>query len=379
MKYILLLILSFSLVNVSCTSKRTTTESPTSKVCEVDSTYNRQTIDSLLSSLKWKNLNSHISYLGLNGHVKTVNYSIVGDGFYLPFETINFDEDGSLFSVFSGDHAYNKIIFDDPKDKIIRLGVEGAGLGMEFNMVRKDNKFIFTGYDEMGSAKFTFYYNSNNVISDLSIQYMFQPDMASNECEESEKSFKVKINSCDSLNNWTSLSFYSDGETTTVDRIIKYIDDPSVIALFDSNETILCKFPTEYNSSRLRLYNNITKQWHRLIPPPYSWDTFGYHDYRLIGDNLYLIYNTGNNFINAERGIYLYNIKNNTWEELALGAEGCEFVGDKIKVVSYEVIEDENDNVNDTGYEIIDDDNDDEEVWPPHYEYREVVEWIQMK
>lgn len=306
-----------------------------------DSILRQQYVDSLLETVKWNNTKSHVGYLGFNGHVSKVEYSIDGDGFYLPFETINFDADGSLISVFQRDYAYNCILEDNPQKKILRLGVDGAGLGMEFNMIRKDNKSIFEGYDEMGSAQFTFHRNADNIISNLSIHYKFYPDMTSDECEEDIVSFKVKLNSCDSLNNWTSITCYSNGERTKINRKFTFIDDPSLIKVIENNSAyrILCKYPTDYDNFYLRMFDSTTNSWQKLVPPPYKEEIFGFSDYRLLNDHLYLIFNTGNNFINAVCGIYLYNLRNNSWEELDMGGEECKFVGNRIKIPHYEIIE----------------------------------------
>lgn len=355
--YVLVLIV---FVLCGCTKVHKTNDVSTD-IVENGSMLKQQFIDSLLSTVEWENHQSHIEYLGLNGHISKIDYSIKGDGFYLPFETINFDEDGRLISVFSGDYVYNCILEDNREEKILRLGVDGVGLGMEFNMVRKDHKSIFEGYDEMGSAQYTFSRDSNNEISNLVILYKFYPDIASDECEESRQTFKVKVNSSDGKGNWISLTFSSKDNSTTINRNITYIEAPTCIKYFESKfgDKVLCKFPSQYDTFYLRLYDCTTKKWRTLLPPPYEREMFGYNDFRLIDNRLYLIYNTGNNWIDAVCGIYIYDIKHNTWKELDMCGEECAFEGNRIKVPHYKVVKEGDCTANN--------------------EYEESIEWIELE
>lgn len=326
-----------------------------------DSIYDQQFVDSLLSSIKCNNQNSHISYLGLNGHVKSIDYSIVGEGFDLPFEIINFEDNCNISSIYNGQYYFNHIIDDNPEKKILRLGTDEAGVAIEFNMVRSDNKSIFEIYDEMGSSQFTFTRNSNNEICNLSIIYKFYPDMTSDEFEESHESFSAKVNSYDNHDNWTSITFFSNNKNTTVTRKITYIEESSIIKVYhsDSIKEVFFKIPTRYSGFHIHLYRCDSDKWEKLLPPPYENEMFGYNDYRFIGDNLYLIFNTGNNYIGAVCGVYKYNVKTNSWNELDMGGEDCKFVGNRIKVPHFEI----------TKYGDCSANN----------EYKETITWIELK
>lgn len=347
----------FLAVVIGC-SNPAHTSSTQSTQHRTDSIAFQQMADSVLESIKWNNPNSHIKYLRLNGHVTSIEYSICGDAVSLPFKTINFDDNGNIIGAFSEDLIWRSFS-DDPKDKIVRLGVEGSGLSMEFNYFSENNKSIFSSGDEAGELKYIFSRDSLNEITECCIQSKFYPDMTSDECEQDVQIFKVKINTYDSYKNWTSMSLYSNGNKTTVSREIKYIEEPSLLKFINSDTTkrILCKFPTGLSSFHLRSYDCKSHRWNTLLPPDYEEEMFGYKDFRLIGDNLYLIYNTGNNFANSVLAIYQYNITQYSWQMLDTGGEGCEFIGDKIKVQKYEY----------------------DDYYNHNEEWKDIISWIELR
>lgn len=310
----------------------------TTDITTNDSIKRQQLIDSLLSTVAWKNPQAHISYFLLNGHIGSIEYTTDSDVFIPPFETVFFDEEGMLVSVLNSYQIpYNCIIEDDKQSKILRVGVEDVGLAMEFNMVREDQKSIFEEYDETGSIKYTFNGNSNK----LEVLCTYYPDMSSDECEKSSETYNVEVGSRDSHNNWTSLTLHRKDDSITITRKIKYIEDPSCIKFYESKsgDKVLFKFASEDNNFFLKIYDCSSGLWNSVIPPGYDSNCCGYKDFRLIDNELYLIFNTGNNWIGEEYGIYLYDINDDTWTELAMGGEGSGFVGDKIKVSNYTIVE----------------------------------------
>lgn len=327
-------------------------------IIENDSIQKQQFIDSLLTTVAWENSQSHLGYLGLNGHIDKVEYSTTGNCLFLPFETINFDGDGMIMSVFDGESVYH-IYKDNKLSKIICLN-NGFSCWLEFNMVRKDQKSIFEMGDEYGRTRFTFIRNSNNEISELEIYGFECLDMDSDEYEEYYKKFNAKVDSYDSHNNWTSITLQGEYGDSTIKRKITYIDEPSCVKYFEteSGDKILCKFPSEYGF-RLAIYDCNTEQWQWVIPYDYADAGFGYKDMRIVGDKLYLIFNTGNNWIGAVCGIYLYDIATGKITELDMGGEDCKFVDDRIKVYNYEIIDYGDCTANST--------------------YKEIITWIDMK
>ena len=68
-------------------------------------------------------------------------------------------------------------------------------------------------------------------------------------------------------------------------------------------------------------------------------------------------YNTGNNFANAVLAIYQYNITQDSWQMLDTGGEGCEFIGDKIKVQKYEY----------------------DDYYNHNEEWKDIISWIELR
>ena len=398
MKYILLLILSFSLVSVSCTrfsKARNIADIETPRSIYSDEIQSQDFVDSVFKTFgdnpdkDWS-----IFLKELKGNVESVVYN---ECIFFPYQTeFLFDIFGNIVHTrcYDKDERYINVKRDyegvDPHE--IRYYFNTIG-GLEFSNSLKCRIPEISLYDYLGRNNFTIHYNTTGDLYKIDETCVSTDEYEGIEYDTIYTSYNVVINKIDEHGNWTSMTLKSQDksqEEQTITRQITYYsnleNNPPQLIKTTSKNTVYCYYPAQYEGYNLFYFDTVYNSWRQLLPPDYK-ELEGvmltYKDFRVVGEHLYLIFITnaaGRIAQNCYCDIYDYNVLNKSWKRLALGAEGCEFVGDKIKVVSYEVIEDENDNVNDTGYEIIDDDNDDnEEIGFPHYEYREVVEWIQMK
>ncbi|MDE6321219.1 MAG: hypothetical protein K2L93_02880, partial [Muribaculaceae bacterium] len=113
------------------------------------------------------------------------------------------------------------------------------------------------------------------------------------------------------------------------------------------------------DANYLRIYDCSTKQWQSLTHPLIENEQYGPGDFRLIDNNLYLIFYNHSCLINTMCVIYLYDLYNNKWTEMAWGDIGCSFEGNRIKVLRYNLIKEGDCSANN--------------------EYEEVIDWIDLK
>lgn len=146
--------------------------------------------------------------------------------------------------------------------------------------------------------------------------------------------------------------------TDGVDYKIESFEQPKLIATTEDGKYV-CAIPSD-EELIIRIYDKNKSKWISLIPSDWDCDYCWFKDYRLIGNNLYLILSTHANGVGGTcctYDVFKYNLKTNTFEEILGCACECEFVGNTIKASILEIISGDN--------------------WENH-KSKNRVEWIEM-
>lgn len=146
--------------------------------------------------------------------------------------------------------------------------------------------------------------------------------------------------------------------TDGVDCKIESSGQPKLIASAD-NGNFICAIPSD-DELIIRIYDKNKSKWISLIPSNWDCDYCWFKDYRLIGDNLYLILSTHANGVGGtccSYDVYKYNLKTGAMEEILGCACECEIVDNRIKATILELVSGDN--------------------WQ-NYKYKNIVEWIDL-
>ena len=147
--------------------------------------------------------------------------------------------------------------------------------------------------------------------------------------------------------------------TEEIDDKIESSKAPLLVASTDN--IVICAIPTDYDEYILRSYNVQTCKWQSIVPPGWDWDYCYFKDYKVVGDNIYMILSTHANGVGGmccSYNIYKYNLKNNELEEIIGCVCECEIIDNRIKATIFELLSGDN--------------------WK-NYKYKERIEWINME
>lgn len=318
-------------------------------------------LDSIFACGKIHYANSALYHTRLNGHVKSISFPSDENSLYFRFDFIEFREDGTLSTIKSNDESLNiqEIEIDDILGEIVVDIDEDICLStLIFDFKRKDTN--------------TYNYNAEGF--DLTYTIEYSPDGDPKKIVKVEKEanyhvdgdgmspteyteiFDVKVVKKDNKGNWLTLSLSSPKSNQVINRNIQYYEDvneiPKLIETI-SQDKIFFSLTNEYDNYFLRYYDKTTGIIHKFIPQDYEdFEVFGYKDYKIVDNNLYLIFETGNSgalAYNCVEAVYSYNLVNHEWKEISYCAEGCKFAANMIIMPFYD---DESDKIEYKQYEM---------------------------
>lgn len=146
--------------------------------------------------------------------------------------------------------------------------------------------------------------------------------------------------------------------TEGVDYKIESTEAQRLVASTDN--IVVCAIPTYNNEFIIRYYNIPTRKWQSIFPPDWDCDFCYFKDYKVVGNNVYMILSTHANGVGGtccSYDIYKYNLESKELEELVGCACECEIIDNRIKATILEIISGDN--------------------WQ-NYKYKERIEWINM-
>lgn len=205
---------------------------------------------------------------------------------------------------------------------------------------------IISGGD-MCNMTYTLHFDSNKILNKVDLESECYEDMESDEKSISKCSYKIKVNDKDSYGNWTSITLIPQNDSEyaqEINRFIEYYDDFDSLTLIKTPSKNQVYGYYQIDDRFYIFYYDInSKKWHQLISPYFSDDDTSYYskyaDFKVIGDNLYLINPTdacGIGAMYASFIIYKYNIGDNSWTELTKCGD-YELDGNKLKAIHYEI------------------------------------------
>lgn len=293
-----------------------------------------------------------IFFQELHGNVKTVTY---GYCILSPYKMqIDFNAFGEITDITCREPKDNSDVevkrapesYCDPGTIKYWMG----WISLQFSPSVKDKDPQINTLGDLCEDLYKLRYDSDYKLTKIDAHYEYYVDFESENKEIEDLTFKVKFNEIDAHGNWTSMSLISKDSTynEVINRELTYYDfeRPTLIKTKSKNK-VFCYFPGEFGGNGILYFDIDSKNWSPLLPPDYQdYNTdfmfFTYKDYRVVGDHLYLIFYTnaaGLIGLNASCGIFDYNIQDGSWTELTYGGENCKFVGNKIKVYNYEIID----------------------------------------
>lgn len=316
-------------------------------------------LDSIFANGKIHYANSALYHTRLNGHVKSISIPSDENSLYFRFDFIEFNEDGTLSTINSNDESLNiqEIGVENILGEIIVDFDEDICLStLTFDFKRKDTD-IYNYNAEGFDLTYTFVYSPNGELREI-VKVVKEAHYETEGMKPTEATevFDVRIVRSDDKGNWLTLSLNSPKSNHTINRYIEYYEDvketPKLIEAISPNK-IFFSLTNEYDNYFLRYYDKTTGIIHKIIPPDYeNFEVFGYKDYKLVDNNLYVILETGNSgalAYNCMEDVYSYNIVNNEWEKISCCAEGCKFTENMIIMPFYD---DESEKIEYKQYEI---------------------------
>ena len=358
MKNINKFILIICVIMLNACNVKGTTYTQESNLQEQTDTITRQAIlDSIIDLNRKSDANILSTNNLLKGNVQAIRIDAPNghDIFSFPVKYMEFDKEGNLFhwrQVF-GSASSNDIKSDNHRNSVTIANISDMNTFehekhfAQFHV--ENNQIIFEFEDSFGDEpskyRYDFIYDKNGKLYKVKFHSAMIDDYEGlNELIENDNEYIVSINKEDEFGNWTSITLKSSEETTTYNReLFYYTETKPVLLEIELKDKIFFYTPTESKNFFIRYYDNQLKKVFPLLPTEYETEMYGYVDYKIVGNNIYLILETGNSgamAYNCEEAVYRYNAENNEWEEIGYCADGCEFVGNKIKMPHYDDLAD---------------------------------------
>lgn len=104
-------------------------------------------------------------------------------------------------------------------------------------------------------------------------------------------------------------------------------------------DTVMYTFPIGERQMYVRLYNRKTGYWTELVPPEDGIEMYGYKDYKVVGNHLYLVYWTGACGSPSNVCIlYCYDMGSKSWHLKIRCGEESEIIGNKFKAHLFKLV-----------------------------------------
>ena len=253
---------------------------------------NQAFIDSLFIKKGWQDKNSNIYYSGLRGNVKAVSLSIEGDGAYFPFDNVTFDVSGSIsqleYTDWGGEIVYPYQISIKENNKIIE--VDGQSFFAQFDMINNKKKAVIDIQDqESGETKYTLDYDNEDNLVKITENNELWYNYETRDRRKETKVYDIEVKQKDVFGNWVSIFLSSTKGKIYVKRNISYYETPRLIET-SSSKKVFCSMSKDNEGFFLQYYDCELESWKKLIPPEYDSDLYGYKDFHIIGNHLYLIF-----------------------------------------------------------------------------------------
>lgn len=276
-----------------------------------------------------------INNCGLNGNIRTM--TIVKNeesDFYFPFNNFSFFIDGNFATMDYEDWGGETVSFraiEQDADKYIYIG--GQLFIARFDLFRNPHKRIVNIKDqEGGETKYTFNYDDNKTLTNITVYNSWWYDFETKERREETKSYDVTICSTDHFGNWKDIILNNGGKRSNIHRDFSYFGYPQIVYKSDTH-LLYSLIDEDGDICSMRNFDLQNNASHNLMPPENERYPMPIIDYRVVNDNVYIIY-MGNAFRTTE--VYQYNLTKDSWIHIGQGTDDCEFGDDEIILPTYD-------------------------------------------
>lgn len=340
LKFTILYILLPLVLISACKPQNTGTVHATHTVDTIQTNPDQLLIDSILKLDNIHYYNSALYDSNLKGKIKSISIQRDKNGLYFPFDYIEYNEDGSINTLKSGDESLGNLsVKVDNEDNriVIDYDEDICWSSITFDFKEKNRHLI--DYDAEGfRLKYYFNYTPNGELKEIiHEETQIHYEAEGTPINKTKEVYNVKIKDTDSKGNWTSIILSNKRNTINLNRHIEYYNEnveTPILINFKSDKYIYFAI-----ANYLRYYDRSRGIIYKIIPPEYEDnEVFGFKDYKVFGENLYLIFSTGASgalAYNMECAVYSFNLNNHEWKELGYCGYECEFVGNKIKMPLY--------------------------------------------
>lgn len=298
-------------------------------------------LDSLFKAEGWGIVNSDREYWNVKGDVRKISYEKIGEGFYFPIKSVEFDIQGEVQKIEYINEYGDTIpvfLFQRKGDKCINFDTED--LYAEFTINEKGKKLTTFLANQFGGITYNFEYSKERfpVLINTLDEYLYDPE---NEImKRIQRKYTTNNVEIDGNENWSAIYIHSnENQDLKIKRYISYFPNPTIIPT-NCSSRIFCYTQNEYSTLYIRYYDVSTKKWNKLVPPEYEIEGYGYKDYKIIGDHLYVMLLTGacGAGVGSACDIKYYDLSENLWHDVIMCGDECEFIDEKIKAPIWKIV-----------------------------------------